>query len=158
MPRLSAGNVASLKQRNEVLLQNDAYNHMDRATSISDERMRWATYFNGLSQDKREAILSYVSERNSKRENFDQVFDISKHMVYNNDVNGDVKFVGLRKVNNQNLVLLQKIGDDAVYVKDASLHEIKQLKKASLQSTVNLDSQGKITLKQPSKASKRGKK
>lgn len=120
--------------------------------------MRWATYFSGLSQDKREAILAYVSERNSKREHFDQVFDISKHMVYNNDVNGDVKFVGLRKVNNQNLVLLQKIGDDAVYVKDASQREITQLKKASLQSTVNLDSQGKITLKQPSKASKRGKK
>ena len=120
--------------------------------------MRWATYFSGLSQDKREAILAYVSERNSKREHFDQVFDISKHMVYNNDVNGDFKFVGLRKVNNQNLVLLQKIGDDAVYVKDASQHEITQLKKASLQSTVNLDSQGKITLKQPSKASKRGKK
>ena len=158
MPRLSAGNVASLKQRNEVLLQNDAHNHMDRTTSISNERMRWATYFNGLSQDKREAILAYVSERNSKRENFDRVFDISKHIVYNNDVNGDVKFVGLRKVNNQNLVLLQKIGDDTVYVKDVSQREITQLKKASLQSTVNLDSQGKITLKQPSKTSKRGKK
>lgn len=159
MPRLSAGNVASLKQRNEVLLQNNAYNHMDRTTSISNDRMRWAAYFNGLSQEKREAILSYVSERNSKRENFNQVFDISKHVVYNNDINGDVKFVGLRKVNNQNLVLLRKIGDDdAVYVKDVSPREVTQLKKVSLQSTVNLDSQGKITLKQSLKTSKRGKK
>ncbi|MDG6882830.1 conjugal transfer relaxase TraI [Phocoenobacter uteri] len=147
MSGLSCGNVASLEQRNKVLLQSNAHNYMDRKSTSRDDGMRWAAYINGLDQDKKDAILTYVSERNSKRNNLKQVFDISKHLVYNNSINGDVKFMGVRKVNNQNLILLQKSGDDNVYVKAAAYGELSKLKKAGLQSIINLDSEGKISLK-----------
>lgn len=157
MPGLSAGNVASLEDRNKMLLQSDAYNNLDIQESSRNDGMRWAAYFNGLAPEKREAILIYVSERNNKQNNLKQVFDIPKHSVYNVDINGDVRFMGVRKINNQNLVLLQKDGDDTIYVKDASPRELSQLKKLRLQSSVNIDNNGIVSLKNLGKKG-RGKK
>lgn len=145
MPRLSDSDVASLEQRNKVLLSINAYNHLDINSAKRNEGMRWAAYFNGLTPEKRDAILSYVSERNNKRNNLKQVFDISNHSVYNTDIRGDIKYAGLRKVNEQNLVLLQKEGDSTIYVKDISAKEISLLKGVKLQSSINIDLNGKIS-------------
>lgn len=145
MPRLSDSDVASLEQRNKMLLSTDAYNHLDIDPTKRNEGMRWTTYFNGLTPEKRNAILAYVSERNNKRNNLEQVFDISNHSVYNTDIRGNVKYAGLRKVNEQNLVLLQKEGDSTIYVKDISAKEISLLKGVKLQSSINIDLNGKIS-------------
>lgn len=98
-----------------------------------------------LTYAQYQAIFHYVTDRNKKRKQ--GIKDIKEHQQLTTQI-GEFNFVGLRKVNNQQLVCLEQ--NNIVYVRVCSEYEARRLKNLGLNTKMTITSKGKLQVKKQS--------
>ena len=144
MPTLSHGHVVRQPIRSQMLLQDYALSGVDEKGTYLDNRVRWQPNQSSSSNERgRVEASQYIEEREQKRQ---KGMNILPHRLFTPDDNGSVVFKGLRRVNEQSLVLLTGKSEQLI-VLPIDTKVANRLKRFSVGEQIHVNSQGEIRIK-----------
>ncbi|MCS6748158.1 relaxase/mobilization nuclease domain-containing protein [Proteus mirabilis] len=134
---MSSLSVVRFTRRSEMLLQSHVSSQLEHKGTESNNTLRRGVLGARLNE-KEVAINQYIQERESKRI---KGFDIPKHSRYNNE-KGELRYGGVRTVNEQSLALIKKDNDVLVLAVDKLVAQ--KLKKLKIGDSVTISNDGII--------------
>lgn len=153
MRNLSECNLASIERRSKVLLQTNERNNLENNRTGRSDIVRWNVDSGrvkvfGYDIDSA-AILAankYIEERNEKTK---KMFDIKKHMQYNELDSGpsSYSYNGLRYINGHALALFET-DNNSIAVVPVSKEIESKLRKCSRGTLITINKSGGFNIKQ----------
>jgi len=139
---LSQLNVVQLADRGEVLLPGNVSGHMEHQRTESDNQLRRDVSGARAISHVSTAADKYIAERELMRR---KIPDIPKHRRYHPTDEGSVQFAGMRQVNGEMLVLLNR--EEQIIVLPIDAATVRRVKRLSVGDVLSITSKGLIARK-----------